>query len=100
MSFQPSPVEFIDEFECTGRIDQLQTHSPGLIGLVNFFEAAASRCVASPFRGILPPEVYEHVIDFVDYETWQTCLSVSRVLRACCFRKHRLNGSKAIIGGP
>ncbi|CAG7945815.1 unnamed protein product [Penicillium salamii] len=100
MSLQPSPDEFIDEFECTGRIDQLQTHFPGLIELVNFFEAAASRCAASPFIGTLPSEVYERVINFVDYETWKTCLSVCRVFRACCLRKHRLIESKAIIGGP
>lgn len=73
---------------------------PGLAALVNFFEVAASRRAASKSAGILPPELYKRILDFVDYDTWKICLVVSTAVRSYCLRKHRLDDRMRIVAGP
>ncbi|KAL4738172.1 hypothetical protein BDV11DRAFT_216133 [Aspergillus similis] len=49
---------------CTGTRRRLRSEFPGLAALVNFFEVAASRRAASKSAGILPPELYDLILDF------------------------------------
>lgn len=95
-----STNELITKQHCTGSIEELQTHFPGLAAMVNFFDVALNRQAASRSVGALPPEVYQMVVDSVDYETWQSCAKSSIVLRACSLRNHRLNDRMAIVAGP
>ncbi|KAJ5340986.1 hypothetical protein N7541_010110 [Penicillium brevicompactum] len=97
---QPSPSELITAWNCAGTTRKLQTHFPGLSALVNFFEVAANRRSAFRSVGILPPELSQKVIEFADFETWQSCKKACIVFRACCLRDHRLNDRVAIVGGP
>ncbi|KAJ5569538.1 uncharacterized protein N7459_008968 [Penicillium hispanicum] len=92
--------ELIMKSNCTGTMRRLRSQFPGLAALVNFFEVAASRRAASKSAGILPPELYDIILDFVDYDTWKTCLLVSRVIRSCCLRKYRLDDRMGIVAGP
>ncbi|KAI1734271.1 hypothetical protein F4680DRAFT_357644 [Xylaria scruposa] len=78
----------------------LQKHFPGLAALVNFFEIAANRHAASKTRGIFPVELYHQIIDFVDYDTWKTCLTVSTEFRSYCLSKYRLDDRTRIVGDP
>ncbi|OOF99134.1 hypothetical protein ASPCADRAFT_513217 [Aspergillus carbonarius ITEM 5010] len=91
--------ELIMKSNCTGTIRRLRSQFPGLAALVNFFEVAANRRAASKSPGILPPELYHRILDFVDYDTWKTCLFVP-TLRACCLRKYRLDDRMSIVAGP
>jgi len=75
------------------------TKGTGLEALVNFFEVAANRRAASKSASILPVELYDRIVDFVDYDTWKTCLRVS-ALRDCCLRKYRLDDWMRIVAGP
>ncbi|KAJ6187764.1 hypothetical protein N7519_002672 [Penicillium mononematosum] len=90
----------IMESNCTGTIRRLGSQFPGLAALVNFFEVAASRRAVSKSQGILPTELYDMIVDFVDYDTWKACLLVSSVVRACCLRKYRLDDRMRIVAGP
>ncbi|PYI31458.1 hypothetical protein BP00DRAFT_474996 [Aspergillus indologenus CBS 114.80] len=92
--------ERIMKTNCTGTRQRLQSQFPGLAALVNFFDAAASRRAASKSAGILPPELYDRILDFVDYDTWKTCLLVSTVFRSRCLRKYRLDDRMRIVAGP
>ncbi|KAK6814122.1 hypothetical protein RU639_010138 [Aspergillus parasiticus] len=92
--------EFIMNSNCTGTVQRLRSQFPGLAALVNFFEVPANRRAASKSAGILPPELYDRVLDFVDYDTWKNCLLVSTVVRSCCLRKYRLDGRMSIVAGP
>ncbi|KAL5051691.1 hypothetical protein BDW71DRAFT_193939 [Aspergillus fruticulosus] len=92
--------ERIMETNCTGTTRRLQSQFPGLVALVNFFEVAASRRAASKSVGILPPELYDRILDFVDYDTWKTCLLASTVFRSRCLRKYRLDDRVRIMAGP
>ncbi|KAE8137932.1 hypothetical protein BDV38DRAFT_292551 [Aspergillus pseudotamarii] len=83
-----------------GTIQRLRSQFPGLAALVNFFEVAANRRAASKSAGILPPELYGQVLDFVDYDTWKTCLLVSTVVHSCCLSKYRLDDRISIVAGP
>ncbi|OJJ66061.1 hypothetical protein ASPBRDRAFT_201316 [Aspergillus brasiliensis CBS 101740] len=85
---------------CTGTIDKLGSNFPGLAAMVNFFEVAANRRAASKSEGTLPPELYDRILDFVDYDTWRTCLHVSTAIRANCLRKYRLDERTRIVAGP
>ncbi|PYH90598.1 hypothetical protein BO71DRAFT_361171 [Aspergillus ellipticus CBS 707.79] len=100
MKFKHHHGERIMNSNCTGTIRRLQTQFPGLAALVNFFDAAANRRAASRSTGVLPPEIYDRILDFVDYETWKACLTVSTVIRCCCLRKYRLDNRMSIVGGP
>lgn len=86
--------------DCTGTVERLQGQFPGLATLVNFFEVAASRQAASKPTSIFPPELYDMILDFVDYDTWKTCLLVSTVLRSSCIRKYRVDDRTRIVAGP
>ncbi|KAL2179614.1 uncharacterized protein P884DRAFT_239104 [Thermothelomyces heterothallicus CBS 202.75] len=92
--------ELIMQSNCTGTARRLRSQFPGLASLVNFFDAAASRRAASKSAGILAPEIYHRILDFVDYDTWKTCLVVSREFRAYCLCKYRLDDRTRIVGGP
>ncbi|KAB8206031.1 hypothetical protein BDV34DRAFT_212685 [Aspergillus parasiticus] len=92
--------ELIMNSNCTGTVQRLRSQFPGLATLVNFFEVAANRRAASKSAGILPPELYDRVLDFVDYDTWKNCLLVSTVVRSCCLRKYRLDDRMSIVAGP
>ncbi|KAL4751940.1 hypothetical protein BDW72DRAFT_192451 [Aspergillus terricola var. indicus] len=85
---------------CTGTRRRLRSEFPGLAALVNFFEVAASRRAASKSTGILPPELYDLILDFVDYDTWKACLLVSTVFRSRGLRKYRLDNRMRIVAGP
>ncbi|KAK8140526.1 F-box domain-containingprotein [Apiospora sp. TS-2023a] len=85
---------------CTGSTRRLRTYFPGLAALLNFFDVAADRRVASRSTVTLPTELYDHVLDFVDYETWKDCLGVSRAFRSSGLRKYRLDRQKRIVAGP
>lgn len=86
--------------DCTGTVARLQGQFPGLAALVNFFEVAASRQAASKPTSIFPPELYDMILDFVDYDTWKTCLLVSTVFRSSCIRKYRVDDRTRIVAGP
>ncbi|KAL4945268.1 hypothetical protein BDV06DRAFT_231429 [Aspergillus oleicola] len=85
---------------CTGTRQRLRSLFPGLAALANFFEVAASRRATSKSAGILPPELYDMILDFVDYDTWKACLLVSTVFRSRCLRKYRLDDRVRIVAGP
>ncbi|KAI0547814.1 hypothetical protein F4679DRAFT_552816 [Xylaria curta] len=86
--------------DCMGTRQTLQKHFPGLAALVNFFEIAANRHAVSKTRGIFPVELYHNIMDFVDYDTWKTCLTVSTGFRSYCLSKYRLDDRTRIVGGP
>ncbi|PIG89734.1 hypothetical protein AARAC_005022 [Aspergillus arachidicola] len=92
--------ELIMNSNCKGTVQRLRSQFPGLAALVNFFEVAANRRAASKSAGILPPELYDRILDFVDYDTWKNCLLVSTVVRSCCLRKYRLDDRMSIVAGP
>lgn len=85
---------------CTVTTRRLRRHFPGLAALVNFFEVAASRRAASKSTGVLPSELYDRILDFVDYDTWRTCLLVSTIFRSLCLSKYRLDNEIGIVAGP
>ncbi|BDD62672.1 hypothetical protein MPDQ_004440 [Monascus purpureus] len=94
--------ELIMQSHCTGTARRLRSQFPGLAALVNFFDAAAGRHAASkPATGAsLPIELLSLILDFVDYDTWKTCLTAATELRSCCLRKYRLDDRMSIIAGP
>lgn len=100
MKIQHQRGERIMQSNSRGSRQRLQSQFPGLAALVNFFEVAANRRAASKPGGILPPELYDRILDFVDYDTWKTCLLVSTVFRSWCLRKYRLDDRMRIVGGP
>ncbi|KAJ5754834.1 hypothetical protein N7533_004377 [Penicillium manginii] len=85
---------------CTGSKQRLQGYFPGLTALANFFDAAASRLVVSKSAGIFPTELYERILDFVDYDTWRNCLLVSTITRDLCLRKYRVDDQLSVVAGP
>lgn len=91
--------ELLMEMNCTGTARKLRNHFPGLVALVNFFDAAMSRRAATK-SGFLPPELYGRILDFVDYDTWKTCSVASRELRSYCLLKYRLDDQMRIVSGP
>ncbi|PWY91871.1 hypothetical protein BO94DRAFT_583791 [Aspergillus sclerotioniger CBS 115572] len=91
--------ELLMKSNCTGTIRRLRTQFPGLAALVNFFEVAANRRAASKSRGTLPLVIYSRILDFLDYDTWKTCLFVPTI-RSCCLRKYRLDDRVSIVAGP
>ncbi|KAK9320293.1 hypothetical protein V1517DRAFT_375748 [Lipomyces orientalis] len=99
MKFRRQTGELIMNSNCTGTVRRLQNHFPGLAALVNFFDVAVSRRAASK-AGFLPPELYNLILDFVDYDTWKTCSVVSRELRSYCLLKYRLDDRMRIVAGP
>ncbi|ORY55131.1 uncharacterized protein BCR38DRAFT_357270 [Pseudomassariella vexata] len=100
MKIQRQRGQYIMQSNWKGTARRLRNMFPGLAALVNFFEVAASRRAASKSEGILPQELYRMILDFVDYDTWKTCLVVSRVLRFWCLDKYRLDDRMRIVGGP
>ncbi|KAI5864419.1 hypothetical protein GGS23DRAFT_596052 [Durotheca rogersii] len=123
MEIQRQRGELVMQSNCTGSADGLRDHFPGLASLVNFFEAAASRRATSQSSAILsrsstppkspraaaqrpsqpvilPPELHDRILDFVDDDTWRTCLVVSRKFRFSCLRKFRLDDRMSIVAGP
>ncbi|KAI1734381.1 hypothetical protein F4680DRAFT_438595 [Xylaria scruposa] len=85
---------------CTGTVRRLQSQFPGLAALVNFFEVATNRRVASKSAGILPPELCDQILEYVDYDTWRACTSVSTKFRYSCLRKYRVDDETRIVAGP
>ncbi|KAH6985576.1 hypothetical protein EDB80DRAFT_782867 [Ilyonectria destructans] len=100
MKIQHRRGELIMQSNCTGTARRLRRQFPGLAALVNFFEVAVSRRAASKSAGILPSELYGRILDFVDYDTWKTCLVVSPVVRSYCLRKYQLDDWMRIVAGP
>lgn len=98
--FQTQRGERIMQSNCTGTARKLSREFPGLAALVHVFDAAASRRAASKSAGIFPLELYDRILDFVDYDTWKTCLVVSTAFRSYCLRKYRLDDWKRIVAGP
>lgn len=94
--------ELIMQSNCTGTARRLRSQFPGLAALINFFDAAAGRRAASkPETGAsLPIELLSRILDFVDYDTWKTCLAAATELRSCCLRKYRLDDHMSITAGP
>jgi hypothetical protein len=78
----------------------LQSQFPGLAALVSFFKVAGTRRAASNSEDIFPWELYDLILDFVDYDTWKTCLLVSTTVRSLCLRKYRLDDRTRIVAGP
>lgn len=83
-------------------VQQTQDDFPGIAAMVNFFDTVASRRAAAGGSSIgrLPPELYTRILDYVDYDTWKTCLVVSSGIRALCLSKYRMDDRTAIVGGP
>jgi hypothetical protein len=100
MEIQSQYGELIMQSNCTGTAERLRSQFPGLVSLVNFFEVAANRRAASKSAGILPSELYHRILDFADYDTWKTCLVVSREFRSYCLDKYRLDDRMRIVAGP
>ncbi|EFY85109.1 hypothetical protein J3459_011867 [Metarhizium acridum] len=114
--------ELLMEPSCIGTEERLRTLFPGLAVLVNFFQAAASRraaskplvlvplvnslavtanpSTASKSPVALPSELHDRILDFVDYDTWKTCLVVSPKFRRYCLSKYRLDNQTSIVAGP
>src|SRR3569833_3154219 len=86
MEIQRQHGELIMQSNCTGSAERQRDQFPGLMSLVNSFQVAASRGTASKTPVILPPELQERILDFVNYDTWKTCLVVSREFRSYCLR--------------
>jgi hypothetical protein len=86
--------------DSAGSRRSLQSHFPGLAALVSFFEVAGTRRAVSKSEGIVPWELYDLILDFVDYDTWKTCLLVSTTVRSLCLRKYRLDDRTRIVAGP
>lgn len=85
---------------CTGTRRRLRSEFPGLAALVNFFEVAANRRAASKSAGILPLELYDLILGFVDYDTWKACLLVSTFFRSRALRRYRIDDRMRIVAGP
>ncbi|KAK7923093.1 hypothetical protein PG985_007164 [Apiospora marii] len=100
MAPQPESGEQLMRSNCTGSARRLRKHFPGLAALLNFFDVAADRRVASRSSTTLPAELYDQILDFVDYETWEKCLVVSQALRSSGLRKYRIDAQKRIVAGP
>ena len=122
MDIQRQRGELIMRSNCTGSVERLRDQFPGLMALVNFFEVAASRRAASKssvilplvnssevaasggaeskFPIILPSELHDRILAFINYDTWKTCLVVSRKFRSYCLRKFRLDDRWSIVAGP
>ncbi|KAI0877730.1 hypothetical protein GGS24DRAFT_94559 [Hypoxylon argillaceum] len=100
MNYQRQRGEAIMGTNCTGKPRRLNSQFPGLSALVKFFEVAAMRRVASKSAGILPLELYERILDFVDYDTWKTCTSVSTEFRSSCLRKYRIDDETRLLPRP
>ena len=45
-------------------------------------------------------ELFYLILDLIDYETWKTCLVVSREFRSYCLTKYRLDDRMSIVAGP
>lgn len=100
MTIQYRRGELFMNSDSTETMQRLRSYFPGLAALVNFFEVAANRRAASKTIGVFPPELYDRILDFVDYDTWKNCLLVSTVVRFCCLRKYRLDNQTRIVAGP
>ncbi|UNI18433.1 hypothetical protein JDV02_004702 [Purpureocillium takamizusanense] len=100
MHARPQHGEKVIQSNCTATPASLEEHFPGLAALVNFFDAAATRRAAIKSPGSLPSELYERILDFVDYDTWKACLMVSTEFRFYCLRKYRLDPVHRLVAGP
>jgi len=100
MESQRQLGELVLQANCRGTTRRLRGHFPGLASLVNFFKVAASHRAASKSAGLLPQELYDRILDFVDYDTWRACLAASREFRSTCLRKYRLDNRMRIVAGP
>ncbi|KAL2887784.1 hypothetical protein HOO65_040121 [Ceratocystis lukuohia] len=85
---------------CTGTPQNLKRFFPGLAALFNFFEVAAVRGCSYRHEKSLPVEIYDHILDFVNFRTWKTCLTVSSEIRAVCLGKYRLSRLHRLVRGP
>ncbi|KAF2970655.1 hypothetical protein GQX73_g2869 [Xylaria multiplex] len=100
MDRQPEHGELIIRSNCTGTAKRLQSQFPVLAALVNFFEVAATRRSASRSEGIFPLELYDRILDLVDYDTWKAYTSVSTKIRSACLSKYRIDEDTRIVKGP
>ncbi|PFH57143.1 hypothetical protein XA68_15441 [Ophiocordyceps unilateralis] len=98
-SRRPSWQSIMDS-NCTATSESLQKYFPGLAALVNFFHVAANRQATSSGGVNLPPELHEHILSYVDYDTWKACSVVSTTFRSCCLRKYRINDRMMIAAVP
>ncbi|KAI1170831.1 hypothetical protein F4777DRAFT_594563 [Nemania sp. FL0916] len=73
---------------------------PGLMALVKFFKITSDRSAACKSWGVFPPELFDRILDFVDYDTWKACLLVSPWIRRTCLRRYRLNSDLNLVAGP
>ncbi|EFY94191.1 F-box domain protein [Metarhizium robertsii ARSEF 23] len=92
--------ELIMMSHCRWIVRTLGEEFLGFAALVNFFEVAGNRRAATKSSGRLPTELYEQILDFVDHETWISCLDVSRQIRYLCLRRFRLDHQMRIVTGP
>ncbi|KAI2888151.1 hypothetical protein CBS63078_10545 [Aspergillus niger] len=92
--------ELFMQSNCTGSVERLRSQFPGLAALVNFFQVAGNRRASWKSQGLLPSELYDRILDFVDYDTWKACLLVSPAVRGCCLRKYRIDDRIRIVAGP
>ncbi|PWI64587.1 hypothetical protein PCL_09517 [Purpureocillium lilacinum] len=97
---QPQHGQVVMQYNCTATAPRLEGHFPGLAALVNFFDVAATRRVATSSRGMFPSELYGRILDFVDYRTWKACLTVSTEFRFYCLHKYRLDHGHRLVAGP
>ncbi|PCD21341.1 hypothetical protein AU210_016307 [Fusarium oxysporum f. sp. radicis-cucumerinum] len=100
MEVQRQHGELIMQSNCTGTARRLQKHFPGLAALVNFFDVAARRRATSKTAGILPLELHDRILDFVDYDTWKNYSVISREVHHCCLCKYRLDDHTRVVAGP
>ncbi|KPM35478.1 hypothetical protein AK830_g11107 [Neonectria ditissima] len=100
MELQRQRAQLLMQSNCAGTGRRLRSMFPGLAALVNFFEVAVSLGAASKSEGIFPPEVYDRILDFADYDTWKACSVVSPAIRFSCLGKYRLDDRMRIVAGP
>ncbi|KAK7952377.1 uncharacterized protein PG986_008105 [Apiospora aurea] len=100
MTAKQESGETIMRANCTGTTRRMRTYFPGLAALVNFFDAAEDRRLACRSTVNLAPELWDMVLDYVDYDTFRACKDASQALRASCLRKFRLDDNTRLVAGP
>ncbi|KAK8042112.1 hypothetical protein PG993_006635 [Apiospora rasikravindrae] len=100
MTVKQESGETIIRANCTGTTRRMRTYFPGLAALANFFDTAEDRRLAYRSTFNLPAELWDMVLDYVDYQTFRACLGVSQALRASCLRRFRLDEQTRLVAGP
>lgn len=90
----------VDSSGSLTKASSLERRFPGLAALVNFFDVAARRRAAARSTGVFPPELYDIILGFVDYDTWKNCLLVSPDFRSICLANYKISNDASLFGGP